>query len=145
MLDSELLDRLVYHPATAEVAPIYDQLRRAAITFGQVLLDLTPAGREQSLAVTALEESLMWASKAVARTTPADIAYAATARVLPDGASPAAAGWTCHRCRRDFDAGISKVMCCPAHCPPGQPVCEGCANQLHPTDAGADVVSSPAQ
>lgn len=82
--EQEIQDRMAYHPATPEVATKYDQLRKAAIAFASSATALTPAGREQSLMVTHIEDALMWGSKAIARTTPADLTDTArVARVLP--------------------------------------------------------------
>ena len=82
--DSEIEDRMGYHPATPDAAHLYDKLRQAAIAFAKAATRLTPAGREQSLMVTHIEDALMWGSKAIARTTPADLTDTArVARVLP--------------------------------------------------------------
>ena len=42
-----------------------ESLRDAAKTFANVLESLTPVSREQSLAKTHLEETLMWAAKSI--------------------------------------------------------------------------------
>lgn len=81
----EIVDRMAYHPATPEAAEKYDALRRAAIDFARLTVELVPGGREQSLMVTHIEEALMWGSKAIARTTPADTSDTSrVARVLPN-------------------------------------------------------------
>lgn len=62
----EILNRFKFHPATEKTGAIHDTVR---ITFGSVaknILDLTPPGRHQSLALTALQESMMWCNAAVA-------------------------------------------------------------------------------
>ena len=57
-------------------APRFDQthryysLREAAKSLAQDILDLTPPSREQSLALTKLEEAVMWANAAIARNEP---------------------------------------------------------------------------
>lgn len=90
--EEEIKDRMSYHPATPSAAVAYDRLRQAAITFALSAVSMTPAGREQSLMVTHIEDALMWGSKAIARTTPADLTDTArVARVLPvdETANPA--------------------------------------------------------
>lgn len=80
----DIENRMGYHPATPGVAPYYDAARKAVMTAAKAIVELTPPGREQSLAVTHLEDALMWASKAIALTTPADLTDTArVARVLP--------------------------------------------------------------
>lgn len=81
----EIQDRMAYHPATQETAQKFDALRKNAIDFAYSAVALTPPGREQSLMMTHIEDALMWGSKAIARTTPADLTETAkVARVLPD-------------------------------------------------------------
>lgn len=53
-------------PGSDAVGKALDQLTAAAIELGAVLVQLVPAGREQSLALTNLEQSLAWSKKGVA-------------------------------------------------------------------------------
>lgn len=62
----EIERRLGYHPATAETGPRFDKTRRDAITLASVWDQELPDGREKSLALTALQEALMWANASVA-------------------------------------------------------------------------------
>jgi len=60
--------RFDYHPPTAPgVRERHEQARAAAKELARTWVALVPAGREQSLAITALEESLFWANAAIAR------------------------------------------------------------------------------
>lgn len=45
----------------------FEALRVPAKTFAHAIVNLTPICREQSLALTAAEEALMWAVAAIAR------------------------------------------------------------------------------
>ena len=67
----EVANRFTYHPATFTTAPMHDQIRRLYAELAGYVLDFVPAGRHQSLALTALQESMMWANAAIACDTPA--------------------------------------------------------------------------
>lgn len=67
MTGDEIEVRFTYHPPTADQVPKYEAIRRVAKDFAHVINDLTPESREQSLAITALEEAVMWANAAIAR------------------------------------------------------------------------------
>jgi hypothetical protein len=45
----------------------YETLRRCALHFADLIVEVAPASREQSLALTKLEEAIMWANAAIAR------------------------------------------------------------------------------
>lgn len=69
--DDAMLNRLelafTYHPAKGDQGDRYDSLRALAKSYALFICDLTPPSREQSLALTALEEAVMWANAAIAR------------------------------------------------------------------------------
>lgn len=54
-----------HHPPTPEKIAAHEMLRSAAKDFAYII-DYLPAGREKSLAMTKLQETLMWANAAVA-------------------------------------------------------------------------------
>ena len=56
-----------YHPPKADQVPRYNVIRNCAGTFAAVLLENCPPSRERSLALTALEEAVMWANASIAR------------------------------------------------------------------------------
>jgi hypothetical protein len=59
---------LTLHPPTGpEVTGTMDSLREAAKAFGTAIVELCPLSREQSTALTRLEETLFHAIAAVAR------------------------------------------------------------------------------
>ncbi|MGD9724766.1 MAG: hypothetical protein AB7U76_26320 [Pirellulales bacterium] len=69
-VSQEMLGRLdnmfVYHGAGPDQAKRYEFIRARARAFAQVIVTLTPPSREQSLAITALEEAVMRANQAIA-------------------------------------------------------------------------------
>lgn len=63
----EVYNSLEYHSATSDESRAkFETLRRAAKEFAESINANTPESREQSLAYTHLEETLMWAVKSVA-------------------------------------------------------------------------------
>ena len=56
-----------YHPPKADQIPRYNVLRLAAMNMAIVIANNTPESREQSLALTKLEEAVMFANAAIAR------------------------------------------------------------------------------
>ena len=62
---------IAYHkvsPENLDVTEAFKELRTAAREFGDIILENTDTSREQSLALTHVEEALMWATKQVAIT-----------------------------------------------------------------------------
>lgn len=55
-----------YHAPKNDQLGRYETLRRLSGELAHVILDLTPESREQSVAITKLEEAVMWANKAIA-------------------------------------------------------------------------------
>lgn len=63
----DVLNSLEFHPLKDdETAQKFEALREAAKVFAHEINNVTPASREQSLAYTHLEETLMWAIKSIA-------------------------------------------------------------------------------
>lgn len=56
-----------YHAPQPGQVERYNQLREAAKALALLYVDLTPYSREQSVAITLLEESVMMANAAIAR------------------------------------------------------------------------------
>lgn len=63
----EIKKRFIYHPPTADKAPRHDAIRAKAHTLAQSMIEAAPPSRELSLAITKLEESVMWCNAAIAR------------------------------------------------------------------------------
>lgn len=63
----DLENRFTYHAPKEEQSEIYEFLRGEALHLAFEISDLVPAGREQSLAITHLEEVIFWANAGIAR------------------------------------------------------------------------------
>lgn len=56
-----------YHPPKPDQIPKYNEIRDAAREFAEMILGECPSSRERSLALTALENAVMWANAAISR------------------------------------------------------------------------------
>ena len=63
----DLENRFTYYAPSSDQVSKYDQIRGAALRFATLLNELTPDSREKSLAITHLEETVMWANASIAR------------------------------------------------------------------------------
>lgn len=67
-VDKEEIDlRFTFHPATPEKAKVYESIRDNAKQMAYLLYSVVPDSRELSLALTALDEVVMFANAGVAR------------------------------------------------------------------------------
>lgn len=66
-LRQRLLHNFTYHPPKPGQPERYAQIRTKAYELALLIVDLTPASREQSLALTHVEESAFWGNAAIAR------------------------------------------------------------------------------
>jgi len=64
---SDLENRFTYHPPKGNQAERYVWIRDHAKSLAAMIDELCPDSREKSLAVTNLEESVMWANASIAR------------------------------------------------------------------------------
>lgn len=67
MTDDEMMVRFTYHAPRGDQAERYQRIRDKARELAQLINELTPESREQSLAFTQIEEAVFWANAAVAR------------------------------------------------------------------------------
>jgi hypothetical protein len=69
--DKLLLERIEVSfgmwPSDDEKAHLYNKLRSLAANVARLVIEVCPNGRERSLALTKLEESMMWANAAIMR------------------------------------------------------------------------------
>lgn len=65
-----VLDRFAFHPGTPVTIPQHERVRRLASGFAEAILETVPQGRHQSLALTAVQEAMMWANAGIAIDTP---------------------------------------------------------------------------
>ena len=63
---AELENRFTHHPPNDEQVGRYETLRSSALNFAQIIVDTTPYSRDQSLALTSLEDCVMRANRAIA-------------------------------------------------------------------------------
>jgi hypothetical protein len=69
MSPSDLDNRFTYHAPNETQVAQYNLIREEARHFARLINDLCPEGREKSLAITNLEETVMWANASIARNT----------------------------------------------------------------------------
>jgi len=67
MTEAELDNRFTYHPPKGDQAIRYEAIRAQARDFAAFLDKKVPDSREKSLAMTHLEDAVMWANAAIAR------------------------------------------------------------------------------
>lgn len=65
--DDDLVNRFTYHPAKNDQGERYEALRSAGLQLAHRINEATPPSREQSLALTHLDQAVMWANAAIAR------------------------------------------------------------------------------
>lgn len=63
----DLDNRFAYHPATETTGPLHAEVREECRALAGFLASTIPPGRELSLAITAIEEAMMWANAGIAR------------------------------------------------------------------------------
>ena len=64
---ADLANRFTYHAPQNGQVERYAQIRAAVHGVAQLINDQCPESREKSLAVTHLEDAVMWANAAIAR------------------------------------------------------------------------------
>jgi hypothetical protein len=62
-----LWNRFAYHPPDADHAERHQQWRDACADVAALAVRIVPAGREQSEAIKALEDAMMWGNAGIAR------------------------------------------------------------------------------
>lgn len=67
MAAQDLVNRFSYHPATEITGPKHEMIRTACLDLAKFLDSVIPEGREKSLAITHLEETMMWSNAGIAR------------------------------------------------------------------------------
>lgn len=68
-VEEDLATRFTYHPPKPGQVEIYQHIRDISYEMAKDIVAMTPGCREQALALTALEQAVMWANAAVARRT----------------------------------------------------------------------------
>lgn len=62
-----LVNRFTYHAPDDTRVQKHEQIRSECLDMADLLNELLPEGREKSLAITHLEEVMMWSNAAIAR------------------------------------------------------------------------------
>jgi hypothetical protein len=65
--DADLEKRFTYHPPKGDQPKRYEDIRNWAKSLAYFIKDSCPTSREQSLALTHVEEAVFWANAAIAR------------------------------------------------------------------------------
>lgn len=66
-IQEDIDNRFTYHAPHPGQSEKYIQIRGLAKSLAYLIASLTPESREQSLAITHVEESVFWANAAIAR------------------------------------------------------------------------------
>jgi hypothetical protein len=68
MLPSDITNRFTFHPAMNDEKRLaHEAVRDNCKSLAEFLNDLLPEGREKALAITHLEEVMMWSNASLAR------------------------------------------------------------------------------
>lgn len=62
----EIAERFKFHPATDATGPKHEEVRNSLRMLALWVFDDIPPCRERSLALTALQEAMMWCNAAIA-------------------------------------------------------------------------------
>lgn len=63
----EMYKRFTYHPPKGDQVDRYKQIRDMGYEFAKVICNNSQPSREQSLALTKIDEAVMWANAGIAR------------------------------------------------------------------------------
>lgn len=67
MEQEELNTRFTYHRPHGDQPERYEEIRNGARLYAEIINRLVPESREKALAMTHLEDAVMWANAAIAR------------------------------------------------------------------------------
>lgn len=67
MINNDIENRFTYHRPTEAQAAKYPRIRDKAKELAYLIDELCPNGREKALAMTKLEECVMWANASISR------------------------------------------------------------------------------
>ena len=67
MESADLENRFAYHQPDEEKVRLHETMRASCLVLAKELDELVPEGREKSLAIKNLEDTMMWANAGIAR------------------------------------------------------------------------------
>lgn len=68
VLQMDLINRFKWHPPkNKDVGALHDTIRDQCLKLSSYITECVPEGRERALAITKLEEVMMWANAGIAR------------------------------------------------------------------------------
>lgn len=65
--DESLVHDFTYHDSDSEKAQAYQDIRNNALMLSRLINIICPDSREKSLAITNIEQAVMWANASIAR------------------------------------------------------------------------------
>jgi hypothetical protein len=68
----DINNRFTYHPPSDTKATKHVMIRESGKTLTEIINEMVPDGREKSLAITKIEEAIMWANAGLARNPEVD-------------------------------------------------------------------------
>ena len=63
----EIIRRFTYHKPTEKQVPMYERTRNKAREFAELINGQCPDNHEKSIAISKVEEAVMWANASIAR------------------------------------------------------------------------------
>lgn len=63
----EIIRRFTHHQPTAQQVPMYERTRNKGREFAELINGQCPDNREKSIAISKVEEAVMWANASIAR------------------------------------------------------------------------------
>ena len=66
-MNSDIKNRFTFHPSSSSTVPLYEAMRSKALELAEWMDENAPESRELSLAITNLDQAVMWFNAAVAR------------------------------------------------------------------------------
>lgn len=66
-MNKQIENNFIYHAPKSDQPQCYTDIRNKAKEFALLIDELCPDSREKSLAITKLEECMMWANASIAR------------------------------------------------------------------------------
>jgi len=63
----DMMNRFTYHAPKSDQVGRYEDIRDKARSLAVLVIGICPASRERSLAITKIEEAVMWANASIAR------------------------------------------------------------------------------